>query len=93
MTSPAAATNPNYLTNGQSSAVQILVGINLNKTTGIFEQEAKDLLSGKALEPQKIGNFTRQAMLAKNIVIADGVALEAQIEANKIMKEYGLASC
>ena len=88
-TTPAV---PTYLTNGQSSAVQILVGINLNKTSGAFEQEAKELLAGKALEPQKIGNFTRHALFAKNTMIADGMTVEAQIEANKIMKAHGLIS-
>lgn len=82
------ATTTTQLTQGQSNAVLVLVGIKLDILSDISKADATQMLESNTLNPHCSLNLNNQAVLARNTVIANGLAEKAQAEANVIMKQY-----
>lgn len=76
------------LSYGQCCAVQILVGIELGVLSTLCEQDAKKLLETGIIMPCKTMNLSNEASRAKNTIIAEGKAAQAQRIANRIVEEY-----
>lgn len=83
-------TDTKHLNWGECYAVQILVGIELGLLSTACEQDAKKLLETGSIMPCNIGNLSNEASRAKNTIIAEGKAAQAQQIANRIVEEYKL---